>query len=343
MSFFGQKDAQLAREVKFAIPPEMTERQGIELARDFVQREFVDRGMVADLNVHWDRGADGLLKPHAHVMLTMREVGEDGFGRKVRGWNRTERLQEWRERWADHVNGRLAELDIDASIDHRSFADRGMGLEPQHKIGPAASRMDADDLASERAEDHRRIARENGEGLIRKPSVALAMITREQATFTDRDLARFVHRHSDGKDQSDRVMSAVRASPELVPLGVDGRGEARFTSRPMLAIEERLERRAAGLATSRDAGLSARCWHAAAAASARRGLILSIEQAQALEHVTGNEGLACVVGYAGSGKSAMLGVAREAWDHLPRPRRRDRAQGRVGEGARHFRRPTPAH
>jgi hypothetical protein len=34
----------------------MTQEQGIALARDFVQAEFVDRGMVADLNVHWDRG-----------------------------------------------------------------------------------------------------------------------------------------------------------------------------------------------------------------------------------------------------------------------------------------------
>ncbi len=309
-----RKDAQLAREVEFAIPREMTQEQGATLARDFVQREFVDQGMVADLNVHWDRGADGLLKPHAHVMLTMREVGEDGFGKKVREWNRTERLEGWRERWADHVNARLAELDIDARIDHRSFADRDMGLEPQHKIGPAASRMEADGLASDRAEDHRRIARENGEGLIRKPSVALAMITREQATFTDRDLARFVHRHSDGKEQFDRVMSAVRASPELVPLGMDGRGEARFTSRPMLAIEERLELSAEALATTRDHGVSALFRDAAVAAAARRGLALSAEQGQALEHVTGKEGLASVVGYAGSGKSAMLGVAREAWE-----------------------------
>src|SRR3546814_1039991 len=44
--------------------------------------------MIADLNVHWDIGADGEPKPHAHVMLTMREVNEQGFGAKVRDWNR---------------------------------------------------------------------------------------------------------------------------------------------------------------------------------------------------------------------------------------------------------------
>src|SRR3546814_18865938 len=84
----------------------MTQQQGIELARDFVSQEFVERGMIADLNVHWDIGADGLAKPHAHVMLTMREVGEDGFGAKVRDWNRTELVEQWRESWADQVNRR---------------------------------------------------------------------------------------------------------------------------------------------------------------------------------------------------------------------------------------------
>ena len=54
--------------VEFAIPREMTQAQGIELARDFAQAEFVDQGMIADLNVHWDIGEDGMPKPHAHVM-----------------------------------------------------------------------------------------------------------------------------------------------------------------------------------------------------------------------------------------------------------------------------------
>ena len=57
--------------------------------------------MIADLNVHWDRTDDGLPKPHAHVMLTMRSVDEDGFGPKVRDWNRTDLLERWRERWAE--------------------------------------------------------------------------------------------------------------------------------------------------------------------------------------------------------------------------------------------------
>src|SRR5579883_1408159 len=52
-AFEVRKDAQLAREVEFAIPREMTQAQGIELARDFAQSEFVDQGMIADLNVHW--------------------------------------------------------------------------------------------------------------------------------------------------------------------------------------------------------------------------------------------------------------------------------------------------
>src|ERR1700690_260958 len=87
-AFEIRKDAQLAREVEFAIPREMSEAQGIELARDFVQAEFVDRGMIADLNVHWDMAEDGMPKPHAHVMLTMRAAAEAGFGRTGREWNR---------------------------------------------------------------------------------------------------------------------------------------------------------------------------------------------------------------------------------------------------------------
>ena len=309
-----RKDAQLAREAEFALPRELDRTEGIRLAREFVEREFVKRGMIADLNVHWDVGAGGAPKPHAHVMLAMREVGEDGFGAKVRDWNRTDLLEHWREAWAEHVNQRLAELDIDARVDHRSLEAQGIDLEPQHKIGPAATRMTGQGLTSDRLAEHAEIARGNGEKLLARPALALDAITHTQATFTTRDLAMFVHRHSDGKDQFDYIIAAVKAAPELVKLGRDGRGDERFTSRDMIDTEARLERATVRLEASRRNGMDERHRKLALVRAEMRGLTLSSEQRSAFEHATGAKGLDIVIGYAGTGKSAMLGVAREAWE-----------------------------
>ena len=309
-----RKDAQLAREVEIAIPRELSKEQGIELARDFVQAEFVEKGMIADLNVHWDIGADGQARPHAHVMLTMREVGKDGFGAKVRDWNKSELVEQWRERWAEHVNERLAELDIDARVDHRSLQAQGIALEPQDKIGPAASRMGERGLEAERIEEHRAVAQRNGARIIANPPVALDAITHSQATFTGRDLAMFVHRHSDGKGQFDLAISAVRGSPDMIALGKDGRGEDRFTSRAMIDTEQRLQRASELMAERNRHRVEEIGREGALARAGERGLVLSGEQRAAFQHVTDGSGLSVVVGYAGTGKSAMLGVAREAWE-----------------------------
>jgi Ti-type conjugative transfer relaxase TraA len=309
-----RKDAQLAREVEFSLPREMTEAQGIELARDFVQSEFVDRGMIADLNVHRDIGEDGMPKPHAHVMLTMRAWDENGFGPKVRDWNRTEMVERWRERWAELANERLAELDIDARIDHRSLEAQGIALEPQSQIGAPAQRIKGEGIEADRAEMHRDIARGNGERIIADPSVALDAITQQQSTFTRRDIARFAHQHSEGIDQFNEVMGAMRNAPDLVELGKDGQGQDRFTTRQMIEAEQRLHR-AAGLMAERERHeINDRHRQAALAHAEGCGLVLSSEQADALAHVTDGRDLSIVVGYAGTGKSAMLGVARGAWE-----------------------------
>jgi len=304
-----RSDAQLAREMEFAIPRELSKAEAIRLARDFVREQFVDRGMVADLNVHWDMGKDGEAKPHAHVMLTMRQVTPEGFGPKVRAWNAAGLYEGVRQRWAELANERLAELGHDVRIDYRSNAEQGIALEPQNKIGPAGARRAERGEEAERAAEHLARARRNGEAILAEPGVVLDAITRQHSTFSRRDLARFVNRHTADAEQFGLVMAKVEASAELVRVGVDGRGEARFSTRELLAAERRMEAAALALSGSRTHAVREERRRAA-----RAGSVLGEEQAAALGHVTRSRDLVAVVGYAGTGKSTMLGVARQAWE-----------------------------
>jgi len=279
--------------------------------------------MIADLNVHWDMAEDGMPKPHAHVMLTMSAVDEHGFGQKVRDWNRTGMVERWRERWAELANERLAELDIDARIDHRSLEAQGIALEPQSQIGAPAKRIEGrgiegrgteEAIEADRAEMHREIARNNGARIIADPSLGLDAITMQQSTFTRRDMAKFAHRHSDGIEQFNEVMGAMRNARDLVELGKDARGEDRFTTHEMIEAEQRLHRAAELMAERVRHEVRNADREAALVRAEQRGLVLSGEQTDALAHVTDGRDLSVMVGHAGTGKSALLGVAQEAWE-----------------------------
>jgi len=92
----------VAREVEVALPVELTADQQRELVLGFVRSQLVDAGMVADIAIHHADGDN----PHAHILLTMRDIGPDGFG-KNRAWNDKQLLEIWREQWAEHTNRAL--------------------------------------------------------------------------------------------------------------------------------------------------------------------------------------------------------------------------------------------
>lgn len=89
-----RKDAQVARELNIALPKELTPEQQREMVHRYVKEEMVSKGMVADVAIHRNDPNN----PHAHIMTTMRDVSPEGFGTKNREWNRTEQLEEWREK-----------------------------------------------------------------------------------------------------------------------------------------------------------------------------------------------------------------------------------------------------
>ena len=70
------KDSRLAREFVPALPIELTPAQWQELLSDFIQESFVADGMCADVAIH-DPHPPGH-NPHAHIMLTVRPLDEQG-------------------------------------------------------------------------------------------------------------------------------------------------------------------------------------------------------------------------------------------------------------------------
>ena len=70
------KDSRLAREFVPALPVELTKEQWQELLSDFIQESFISDGMCADVASH-DPDPPGH-NPHAHIMLTVRPLDENG-------------------------------------------------------------------------------------------------------------------------------------------------------------------------------------------------------------------------------------------------------------------------
>jgi len=114
-----RKDAQVAREIEVGLPVELSKSEQLALLREYVQREFVDKGMVADIGIH----RDNPVNPHAHILLTTRDLTPDGFGPKNRGWNTKQHLLDWRSGWTDVTNQHLMQAGLAVRIDHRSYAD----------------------------------------------------------------------------------------------------------------------------------------------------------------------------------------------------------------------------
>ena len=175
------KNSQLAREIELALPKELTQEQNISLVHDYVNKHFVSVGMCADICIH-DKN-DG--NPHAHIMLTMRPLEQDGnWGAKSKkeyildengekivlksgefksrkisttDWNEQTKAEEWRSAWATSVNSALEQNNHAVRIDHRSYERRGIDQIPSLHLGVAASQMEKRGIQTERGNINREI------------------------------------------------------------------------------------------------------------------------------------------------------------------------------------------
>lgn len=155
-------NSQTAREIELALPKELNKDQQIELMRDYLQNNFVNKGMIADYAIHSKEE-----NPHAHVLLTTRKIDfeKNEFEKhKAREWagdlKSKDLVIEWRESWATTTNRHLERAGIDQKIDHRSYKDQGIDRLSQVKMG-AAHQMEKRGIETELGNKNREIAEKN--------------------------------------------------------------------------------------------------------------------------------------------------------------------------------------
>jgi len=157
-----RKDAQLAREIEVSLPHELTEQQREWLVKDFAREAFVRQGYAVDIAIHAPDKSSDERNHHAHLMVTMRTLGPEGFAAmKDRSLNSKEQMVAWREQWANLANRHLERHGHDARIDHRSLAARGIEQEPTIHLGYAANEIAQRGGQSDRMDELRAILARN--------------------------------------------------------------------------------------------------------------------------------------------------------------------------------------
>ena len=179
------KNSQLARNLLFTLPRELNEEDRIKLISEFIEENFTSKGMIADCNIHNPLASDNGEQPHAHILLTLREIDEHGKwkpkcrkeyildenGEKIKlksgnyksrkvnlnDWNEPDKAKEWRENFSKKANEYLEKNGIDKRIDPRTFEEQGREELPQVHLGTASYQMEKKGIATERGNHNRKI------------------------------------------------------------------------------------------------------------------------------------------------------------------------------------------
>ena len=185
------KNSQLARNLLFTLPRELNEEDRIKLISEFIEENFTSKGMIADCNIHNPLASDNEEQPHAHILLTLREIDKQGKwkpkcrkeyildenGEKIKlksgnyksrkvnlnDWNEPDKAKEWRENFSKKANEYLEKNGIVKRIDPRTFEDQGREELPQIHLGTASYQMEKKGIKTERGNHNRKIIALNAE------------------------------------------------------------------------------------------------------------------------------------------------------------------------------------
>ncbi|HEL0635400.1 TPA: MobA/MobL family protein [Streptococcus equi subsp. zooepidemicus] len=181
-------NAQLARNFIIALPKELSVEENKKLITEFIQENFVSKGMIADLAIH--EGNDEEKKNiHAHIMTTLRPINEKGQwqakskkeyvldekGEKIKlksgnyktrkveltDWNNRGNAEKWRENFATICNQYLEKNNLEKRVDHRSFERQGKEEISTIHMGASASALERKGIETDKGNINREIKKHN--------------------------------------------------------------------------------------------------------------------------------------------------------------------------------------
>ncbi len=288
--------------------------QRIQMAREFAQVQFVDKGIAVEVAVH----VDDPNNPHAHLLIATRRFDDSGldFGNKARDLNpafargRVAQGDDWKLRWNDFQTAYFRREGIELTVDEISVV-------PQQHLGADAAHGVLAEICEKRLTNAE--ARATAREIIRTHPYALAeTITRTSPTFTEKQVAAALFRQGFEGAEFDRLKAAIIANPDVVPLyAPDGRHSGLFTTATVRANEFITLAHAKALAEAEGGGLEKALLGEVivdlAEKAARAGDSAKRPNMELLQYVAGDGGLKQIVGLAGSGKTTNIEAIFEAY------------------------------
>ena len=300
--------ARYARSLTVALPRELDQAAQIALMQGYVRASPSDRGMVADWVIH-DK-SDG--NPHAHIMLTTRDLGSADWGRKRHDWNARDVLSDLRSDWAQHANLALERAGFNERIDHRSNHARGIYLEPDSYNPHVASHARRQGEIAREANRCSDVADDNALYLRQHPEHILVVVQAQRAVFTRGDIvAAFEDRLMLTETELAGLVGEAMGSGAAVRLVQNSPdGQAQYVTTARASEMQRLEILARAMAI---AGPAAGFGPDAPGIGLLAGSGLTPDQRVAAEAMLSPASLTLVKGYAGTGKTFTLGEVARVW------------------------------
>ena len=136
----NRKNSQFCRSFDIALMKEFDLETNKKLIRLWIYKNYVSRGLAADVAIHGPHKNNN--NTHAHVLVTTRKLTKKGWGEKDREANDKEFLQRVRTSWAEIVNAEFERRGMAERIDERTLEEQGIDREPQQHQCKAATAMD---------------------------------------------------------------------------------------------------------------------------------------------------------------------------------------------------------